>query len=448
MCISQNYHCLWGAVRLISSTYSSLCKLFFFLSAILRPKQENQMSIQDRHPTRKCKSAFHSGCWLISRFAVLFFDLLKHYTDLIPPTIARKKRESDRKMPIRKRTAPIDMRVSRSRLSVAMSPKEVFEAQMSARNPNMRPSSRAPSPAPPPVPALPPLPADTEAPPMTATLEAAPALPDPLPAPSDTAGDAQTGDAEEVSFDAPPSFKEPPPEDDVPPRPAFADPTPEPEDEMPPRPPHFASPPPETPDEDAVTSPAAEEAPAPAPPAEEAAPAESPVVVSPPTPRTPGSPARGAARSRSPTGSSTNSSIAESIGILSSAAGKSGSGASLSRSGSGEASRIRGPRGARGPRQAGGNSSGGNMLSITSGLKRAGSPPTGVSNVSVSGGLSRSPGASSNNRLSYVGSGGRSASPVNAGDYKPRGKRGGRANASAFSRRTMASDAEDEVVRH
>ncbi|PPQ96939.1 LOW QUALITY PROTEIN: hypothetical protein CVT26_005958, partial [Gymnopilus dilepis] len=41
-----------------------------------------------------------------------------HYDALLPPTIARKKRESERRVPVRKRTAPVDVRLSRSRSSM------------------------------------------------------------------------------------------------------------------------------------------------------------------------------------------------------------------------------------------------------------------------------------------------------------------------------------------
>jgi len=370
------------------------------------------MSIQDRHPT------------------LLFQDLLKNFTEIIPPTIQRKKRESERKMPTRKRTAPIDMRVSRSRLSVAIDPREVFEAQLAAKNPNMRIPSRAPSPAPP----APPIPAHAESKadaPQTATLEVpptilhaptpkapepAPALePEPVPAPA-----AITTD------DAPPmhpTFKEPPPEKEdefAPlPMPSFAEPPPEKEDDHPPMPPRFATPPPEV---DESTPATAEAAAAPVPVEVPSA----PVVVSPPTPRNTVSPARGAARSRSPTSSSNGSGAGDRPG------------ANLSRSGSSETTRIRGPRGARTQRP---QSSAGGMQSMTAGLRRAGSPPApGVSTVNAAGGLART--SASANRLSYAG---RSSSPVNPQDYQPRGKRG-RGHAGSFSRRTMASDAEDEVV--
>ncbi|KAF8892093.1 hypothetical protein BD779DRAFT_1670440 [Infundibulicybe gibba] len=48
---------------------------------IIRPKVESELSIQDRHPT------------------LLFIDLVNNYDAIIPPTITRKKRESERKFP-------------------------------------------------------------------------------------------------------------------------------------------------------------------------------------------------------------------------------------------------------------------------------------------------------------------------------------------------------------
>ena len=48
---------------------------------------------------------------------MFFIDLVNHYADALPPTIAKKKADTERKVPFRKRTAPIDMRISRTRLS-------------------------------------------------------------------------------------------------------------------------------------------------------------------------------------------------------------------------------------------------------------------------------------------------------------------------------------------
>ena len=44
---------------------------------------------------------------------MFFIDLVNHYTDVLPPTISKKKADTERKVPLRKRTALIDMRMSR-----------------------------------------------------------------------------------------------------------------------------------------------------------------------------------------------------------------------------------------------------------------------------------------------------------------------------------------------
>lgn len=54
---------------------------------------------------------------------------MNNYAAVLPPTIASKKRDSERAMPIRKRTAPIDMRVHRSRMSQNIDPQELLVAQ-------------------------------------------------------------------------------------------------------------------------------------------------------------------------------------------------------------------------------------------------------------------------------------------------------------------------------
>ncbi|KAF8327151.1 uncharacterized protein EI90DRAFT_2998640 [Cantharellus anzutake] len=64
--------------------------------AILRPRIETPLSVQDKHPT------------------VFFIDLLTHYENVLPKAIQQKRRDSgSRLIPLRKRTAPIDMRVHR-----------------------------------------------------------------------------------------------------------------------------------------------------------------------------------------------------------------------------------------------------------------------------------------------------------------------------------------------
>lgn len=59
----------------------------------------------------------HVGRLTHSLTLVFFMDLMQHYDVLLPPTLAKKKRESERKVPQRKRTAIVDMRMKRSNLT-------------------------------------------------------------------------------------------------------------------------------------------------------------------------------------------------------------------------------------------------------------------------------------------------------------------------------------------
>ncbi|KXN86633.1 Rho-GTPase-activating protein 8 [Leucoagaricus sp. SymC.cos] len=360
---------------------------------ILRPKQETQLSVQDRHPT------------------LLFIDLLKNYETLLPPTIARKKRESERKVPIRKRTAPVDMRLSRSRISIGADAKQLLAAQQAAQNPkNVKspplpplPSTQALQAARQPV--LPPPP-----PPEVSEKFKAPGPPPPLNKPSPPPPPAlQTPPPpppvlhQSPASDLPPrpQFKEPPPEnDDLPPRPNFKEPPPE-TDDAPPRP-KFVDPPPEKEDESESEEGEDDDVPPPLPPT---------TSVVPPTPQKRLSATLGGrSSSASPSASSPippNEDIVLGTGKT-----------TISRSGSGQnaGAGIRGPRLARGGR-------GGNVQSMVSNINRN----------SMSGNVSPPPPNSPKiNRLS--------GSPVKRPDSVV-----GR-TAAAFSRRTMTSDAEDDLV--
>ncbi|TFY64373.1 hypothetical protein EVJ58_g2657 [Rhodofomes roseus] len=216
--------------------------------SILRPKQENEFSIQDRHPT------------------LLFMDLINKYDAIVPPAIERKKRESQRKMPVRRRTRPVDMRMSRSRISAGADLKELHAQQLAQRS-GVRLSKGSP-PLPPPLPSLPAVPAsptplspesqetsssimksaepgEAFASPVFQSLPAQQA-PEPVyanipPPPPLT----KTPTPEPAAVPPPPPlekpaqpphpvFKEPPPEfDDLPPRPTFKEPPPESDDELP-----------------------------------------------------------------------------------------------------------------------------------------------------------------------------------------------------------------------
>ncbi|KAI4527594.1 hypothetical protein K525DRAFT_231913 [Schizophyllum commune Loenen D] len=338
---------------------------------IIRPKVETELSIQDRHPT------------------LLFIDLLTKYDSIIPPTIARKKRESTRKVPLRKRTAPVDVRLSRSRISLGADTQQLLAMQQAAKNPPPKPvHDEAP------VPEVPP------PPPLEKPVEEAPKPPTPPQA------------AEEESTPRRPAFKEPPPEDDdLPPRPQFRDPPPEPDESSPPMPSRFAEPPPEdsdTPTPGVATSPPS------SPPA-----GQSPsTTVIPPTPqRTPGSPTKRASGVRSPTESLRSASPASPNEDRPLSTGRT----SISRQTS---AGVRGPRGTRGPRPPSGKV--GDMVqNLNKRSSLASSPPRSGSPTSkrFSGGVPGSPTTSS----------------------RPNSMLG---RSTAFSRRTMASDAEEEIVNN
>ena len=302
----------------------------FVPTAILRPRHENEKSIQDRHPTCMCSTNHNHVPLVYARPTVLFIDLLQHYADIIPPTISKKKRESDRKGPIRKRTAPVDMRMSRSRLSVGADPREILEAQMVAKNPAMK---RAASPAPP-VPPLPAVAAPTQEQNAVVTSQQIHPVPPAIPPPPPL-----NQHATPLNIPPPPPLNIPPPPPLVapravvpppvtppvessspPPRPSFREPPPE-DDTAPPMP-RFKSPPPEI--EDAPFIPPTYE------------PSPSPVTVAPPTPKLDGiSPVSNTPSRMSPLSDPASGAASPS---------EDRPGASLSRTGSNEAPRLRAAR--------------------------------------------------------------------------------------------------------
>ncbi|OCH93651.1 hypothetical protein OBBRIDRAFT_790007 [Obba rivulosa] len=384
---------------------------------ILRPKQETEFSIQDRHPT------------------LLFIDLITKYDAILPPTIAKKKRESERRVPVRRRTRPVDMRMSRSRISAGADLKELHAQQLAQRGIRIN--------TPPPTinvaaPAVLPSVVETRStipevqltaepegagnlpppPPPAVVLESAPVPQAPPPPPvhveAPTPPAPAPPAASEPDVPRPPTFKEPPPEDDdLPPRPTFKEPSPEsesleverpsfkeppPEPALPeiPRPPTFREPPPEV--DDAVVTP-----PPTAVPAKLRAGRGS--ISRPTSPRTPSNPgsAKGS-RSPSPTKPASPSPTTAAAP----------DGARLSR----------GPRLARGPRAPGG----GSVSSMVSNLNRQ--------SVGARPGSPGTNGSGGGANLSRVGS-------RTVGGH---GKRGSVSRVSEFSRRTIASDAEDEIL--
>lgn len=347
------------------------------------------------------RASFHTqGC------IVLFIDLLKNYDDILPLTIARKKRESERRMPIRKRTAPVDMRMSRGRISVGAPSREILAAQQAAQ----RVAAQVPNAT---IPERVPELAAVHASPISESKSF-----DTEPETSDAAiEEPEQFDRIQQSVIAPvveddstpqrPEFKEPPPEFDEPPRPTFKEPPPEVDDVPSPsiQPTSFVSPPASPP-----------------PVMDEKLPS-----VTPATPHNPikalrrnsamRSGSASPARSPSPLTSSAAPAIPAEDQVLS--VGRTG----LSRHSSGQAAVVRGPRISRGPRPAAG---GGNVSSMVANLNRSSmskSPPPSPSYKRLSGGTTRP------------------VSMLGAADGKSKISR-----SSAFSRRTMASDAEDEVV--
>ncbi|XAO25445.1 hypothetical protein I312_104268 [Cryptococcus bacillisporus CA1280] len=87
---------------------------------ILRPQFETDLTIGDRTPS------------------LFLADLIRHYTALFPPLVEKLKAETDRPMPVKKRTALVDQRVSRSSLGKDVDPQHLLElqrAQMRATSP-------------------------------------------------------------------------------------------------------------------------------------------------------------------------------------------------------------------------------------------------------------------------------------------------------------------------
>ncbi|CAL1714693.1 unnamed protein product [Somion occarium] len=332
--------------------------------SIVRPKVENEFSIQDRHPT------------------LLFIDLLKKYDQILPPTIVKKKRESERKVPVRRRTRPVDMRMSRSRISAGADLKELAAAQMAHRG------LRSPPPVPP-LPAIPNVPETNIIPPTPAVAEtpmvgamtaepetlheepediaihdqgnpeatpapepepvsvSAPAVPPPppitnaVPPPPALPISVPPPPPLPQSTEIPPTFKEPPPEvdEDLPPRPTFKEPPPEteethelpmpnfpePRSASPPLPmPSFVDPP-----EEPLTPPAGQSSPSPFT-------STSPKSRSPPPRKPPSRAGSISSRSTSPSKADAQAQAAA-------------------------AARVRGPRTTGGPRAPGGGVAGGSV---------------------------------------------------------------------------------------
>jgi hypothetical protein len=92
---------------------------------VLRPLTDTDITIGDRTPS------------------LFLGDLITLYSQIFPPLVDRKKEEKERVMPVRKRTALVDQRISRSRLSSETNPQDLLEAQHALTNPR-RPISPIP----------------------------------------------------------------------------------------------------------------------------------------------------------------------------------------------------------------------------------------------------------------------------------------------------------------
>jgi hypothetical protein len=84
---------------------------------ILRPLSDTELTIGDRTPS------------------LFLGDLITLYSQIFPSLVEKKKAEKERVMPVRKRTALVDQRISRSRLSIEANPQELLEAQHALTNP-------------------------------------------------------------------------------------------------------------------------------------------------------------------------------------------------------------------------------------------------------------------------------------------------------------------------
>jgi hypothetical protein len=150
---------------------SFICVRLKVTLAILRPKSETSVSVQDRHP------------------AMFFVDLINHYADILPPTLAKKKADTERKVPLRKRTAPVDMRISRTRLSAGTEARDWLAIQRAQGNvppPVPPPAPPSVQPSVPAVPPPPPIsePAPTSIPPVALPLQVPPPPPIPVVKPT------------------------------------------------------------------------------------------------------------------------------------------------------------------------------------------------------------------------------------------------------------------------
>ncbi|KAG9037564.1 hypothetical protein FRB95_005146 [Tulasnella sp. JGI-2019a] len=81
-----------------------------------------------------------------------FADLIRHHEDLLPPVLEQKKRESaQRAVPVRKRTKLVDARQMRKSIDASADPKKYLEAQFALKNHNVTSRPNSPKPEAPPM---------------------------------------------------------------------------------------------------------------------------------------------------------------------------------------------------------------------------------------------------------------------------------------------------------
>lgn len=221
-------------------------------------------------------------------------DLLEHYDNVFPKLLEEKRNQKDRVMPVRKRTTLVDQRISRSSMSSNTNPQELLEQQRSLQHGTPQAAQAPPAEPPVPIPA-------SSGPPIQ---------PVPVPAPVSMTAPTAASTSSAAAAAPPPMASPPSSDEDGPPQ-------------------QFVSPP-DSPVGGPTTLPDVP---------------ESKVVPPTPVAERPSTPVRsGTPQARSSPSPASAGRTADDDTVV--APGSSG----LKRNTSSETSRLRGPRGARGPR--------------------------------------------------------------------------------------------------
>ena len=110
--MSPSLRCLWADV---SAAFDD--RVLYSWTGILRPQHETDITIGDRTPS------------------LFVADLITNYSALFPALVEKKKQEAERVMPTRKRTALVDQRISRSQLNGGSDPQQLLEQQHALAHP-------------------------------------------------------------------------------------------------------------------------------------------------------------------------------------------------------------------------------------------------------------------------------------------------------------------------